>query len=318
MPRKRIIFSLLLLLLLLTGCDNKSDIVAQMDEQEVNIDEVFQQAKIDMKGQGYIDMMDMQLLEPKYSYQNNSTVKDTVDKRIDQINKLQPGLIKQYQARDAFDLLKKSGALLGIMKDQYAKDEYIKHEVTTASLRKLYNKKAGESINYSQIALQLSDFSNDKNKLNSAIADITKSIKNSKDIEATFAQLAAKYPGTSGSNGKQGTVNRDSISPAVLKLLDTFKENGHNTKALVDGPVYYFILRHDDGSRLSFAASKERLTDLQYDKANQANEHLSDYYTMLLRNKNKIKFYDRSAQNIYQAAQQIIMKAYREAKKGAN
>lgn len=316
MKKYKLSLGLAIPLLLLTGCNGNQDQVASMKEQTVNINEVFTQLKLDSKGQDYIDMIDTQLLEPQYGYDHNSTVKDTVDKRIKDINQLQPGLISQYQAKDGFDLLKKTGTLLTIMKEQYAKDYYIKNVVTDASLRKLYDQREGESINYSQIALQPGDFNNDKKKLGAAIVDVTKAIKNSKNIKQTFKELAAKYPGTGNVNGDQGEVSRKSINAKVLAKLDTYKENGHNSDAIIVGPAYYFVLRNDDGTRLSFAASKEKLTDLQYEKAKSDNENLADYYLMALRNKSHIKFANAGDQEIYNEAQRLIVKAYQDAQKG--
>lgn len=317
MSKNKLILTVMFALLLLTGCGAKPETVASMQEQNVSVDEVFNQAKLDSKGQAYIDMIDNQLLEPRYGYKHNATVKDSVDKRINDIKTLQPGLIGQYQAKDAFDLLKKTGGLLSIMKEQYAKDEYIKKEVNDASLKKLYDAREGETINYSQIVLRLQDFNNDRTKLSNALVDVTKTIKSSKDIKQTFKALAAKYPGSTNSNGDQGQVSRSSIDAKVLKQLDSFKENGHNKDAIIVGPDYYFVLRNDDGTRLSFAASKEKLTDLQYEKAKNANEHLADYYLMLLRNQSNIKFVNASDQAVYNEAQRLVNKAYLDAKKGS-
>lgn len=317
MSKNKVIFTAMFSLLLLTGCGAKPESVASMQEQNVSIDEVFNQAKLDSKGQAYINMIDNQLLEPRYGYDHNATVKDTVDKRINDINTLQPGLISQYQAKDAFDLLKKTGSLLSIMKEQYGKDEYIKNEVNDASLKKLYDAREGETVNYSQIILRLQDFDNDRTKLSNALVDVTKTIKSSKDIKQTFKELAAKYPGTNNNNGDQGQVSRGSIDAKILKPLDTFKENGHNKDAIIVGPDYYFVLRNDDGSRLSFAASKEKLTDLQYEKAKNANENLDEYYLMLLRNRSNIKFVNAADQAVYNEAQRIVNKAYLDAKKGS-
>ncbi|MDR3215523.1 MAG: hypothetical protein LBT75_04555 [Bacilli bacterium] len=296
-----------------------SAVVIKMANMEANTDEVFKEALSANKSQAILNIIDEQLLNKDYSYEKNDDVKTKVNEQIDQIKSNNPTLINEYGVKDEFELLKKVGSVIGIQRKVYAQDYYNKTQVTDKTLKALYDQRAGELINYKSLTLDLNYFSNDPSKLKSALEDVKAQLAkaNKDNITEIFDNLVKKYPPLQETTPYGEAVEREGVNATLLKTLDKYQYLEFNKEPIVIDQVNYFVLKNDKGERTPFAQSKDRLKELQYEKAVAANASLNDYYLVLLRNKASIKFKDEINEVRYQAANNKIISDYQKALKGA-
>lgn len=293
----------------------------EMGNKSVSENDRFTQAKLELSGEGLLSLVDAQLLEKDYGYDTNKDVKNEVDKEIANLEKNNPRVLDNYPGVESIkDLLIKYGSVLDIQRNIYAKDTYIKKFVTTKSLRNLYDNKAGEVTSYFIIRINEADFEDIETYTN-AIIDVEQQLAkaNSENVLTIFEELKKTYPGNDNDpNGERTGVAREEVDQEMLKILDGFKYLEFNKKALNDDISSYFILKMDDGKRLSFEESKDRLTQLQFDKAIEENQYLQMYLLNILRENNDIKFKSKSDQKIYDLTIKEIIRGYNAAKDGGN
>lgn len=293
----------------------------EMGNKSVSENDRFTQAKLELSGEGLLSLVDAQLLEKDYGYDTNKDVKNEVDKEIANLEKNNPRVLDNYPGVESIkDLLIKYGSVLDIQRNIYAKDTYIKKFVTTKSLRNLYDNKAGEVTSYFIIRINEADFEDIETYTN-AIIDVEQQLAkaNSENVLTIFEELKKTYPGNDNDpNGERTGVAREEVDQQMLKILDGFKYLEFNKKALNDDISSYFILKMDDGKRLSFEESKDRLTQLQFDKAIEENQYLQMYLLNILRENNDIKFKSKSDQKIYDLTIKEIIRGYNAAKDGGN
>lgn len=308
------------------GCSNKKDdnkqALATMANQTVNINEAYQQARVDSQAQGFFDVANARLLKEKYSYEKNAKVKDAVDKQIKEIEKNNPDILKEYGMKDMMELMVKSGSLLTIQEEQYVKDVYEKDFITNKSLKELYDNREGELTSYHVIKVGDADFEGDPAKVEAAKKEINGKLKDAtkENVKGIFEELAKTYPGADESNGAKDSVNRSEVeSEEVLEKIDKMNYLGFTRTGLEVGEDTYYLLKTDNAERLSFEASRERLRTLQYENATQNNPSLSDYLLAKLRDKNKVSLLNKVDQDVYDQATKKIMDDYKkneEAKDG--
>ncbi|WP_423364250.1 hypothetical protein [Mycoplasma sp. P36-A1] len=311
-----------LLLVGLSACSSAnaaSDALITMADQSVNKTEIFNQAKIDSKGEGFFDLIDSQLLAANYSIDKNNKVKEKVETQKKTILESNPDILSQYDVKDMDELVLKAGIILSAQREQYAKDQFNKEFVNDASLKALYDKKAGELVSYTVVELDETLFDNDEEKLKESVAKIkeTLSTVTAENVEETFTTLAKEYPGDESTitNGKKESVSRDDVDDKVLAKLDSLKYKEFTKDPVVDEDKYYFIYKSNNDERLSFEASKERLRDLQYEQATEANSYMDDYFLYKLRSGAKITFPNSKDQKTYNMAMAAIKTNYDDAAK---
>ena len=302
------------------GIKAADEIIATMGNKEVNVNEGFNQAKISSQGQAFFDLIDSEILNAKYSYEKNDKVKAEVDKEIETMKQSNPNAPSEYGVKDMMELMKKTGGILKIQRDQYTRDQYNKLYVTEESLRKLYDNREGELTSYAVIKFDANTYEGDTAKFDEDIKAVESKLASAtKDnVRDIFAELAKTYPGAQNDpNGERNEVDRSQVEPELLKIIDKYKYLEFSKQPHDIGGVKYFILKIDKGERMSFAASKQRLTDLQYDQATQNNQYLTEYLLVQMREKNKISFTSAVNKKIYDAAIKQVITNYNNAKDGA-
>ena len=292
-------------------------IVISMAKQQATTDEVFQQARINSRAEGFFNIINMELLEKKYGYDVNAKVKEAVDSQIKSIQASNPTAAKDYGVADEMELLRNTGTLLQIMEEQYVKDTYEKLFVTDKSLKKLYDKRAGELTSFILIKIDETTFEGDPAQLEAAKKDIEAKLATITEENAreVFEELVKTYPGVEEANGEQN-VKREEVDEKLLKEIDKLNYLGFTKQPLDIEGVFHYVLKTDKGERASLEASKERLKDLQFERATEENSYLADYLLVQLRKDNKINFKNEKDQKVYDAATQQIIADYNDAKDG--
>ncbi|MGL4382683.1 MAG: hypothetical protein ACRCTA_03095, partial [Bacilli bacterium] len=283
---------------------------------EVSIKEAYDYNRKQTIGQATSKIINKDLLEKDYGYKNNEKVKDLVDVEIRRIKESNPNLVKDYGVKDEYQLLDQSGQILSIMEKQYVKDLYIKENVTDASLKELYDNHEGETVSYYELKLSIADFEFDSKKYEDALNDVTKHLKDLKkgQEEEVFKKLVKKYPGAKNSpNGYKDGLNRESVNATLLIKLDTMQNHDYTKEPLEIETNKYFILKINNAQRDTFEVSKTRLSDLQYDKAIQSNQYLSEKMLLDLRNKQELTFNNPADEKEYQLYNKSIIDGYDKA-----
>lgn len=322
--------SILFVTFLLVGCSNNTSTnsIATMQDQSISADEMYNANKASGKADFIFNEVDTRILEEKYGYETNEEVKNQVDEQIktfkEQDKQQGSDTLKTFNAEDYLGAVKNSGYYVSIQRGVYTKDYYTANFVTDETLKKLYDSREGETVSYSMIKLDLVSFDYDSTKMDAAKTAIeTKLAASTADtIKNDFDTLAKEYKASDQSgftNGDQGEKPRSSIDEITLKELDNLKYLEFNKTAITGANgEYIFVFKTDADQRLSFEASKEKLTDLQYTNAKSENSYLDQMLLAENRKKHAVKLTDPNDQKMYDAKNQFVIDEYNTAKEEAN
>ncbi|MEG0364090.1 MAG: hypothetical protein RR543_02860 [Erysipelotrichales bacterium] len=319
---KRISLAVLLSVAVVGCSDDKAgaDVYGTMGKESASKGEIYNASRISSKAEGFFNLADAQLLEKDYGYKTNKKVKSEVDKQADELEKNNPEVIKEYNVKSALELLEKSGSVLGIQREQYAKDKFLKDEINDKKLKEMYDAKKGELTSYYAIKLSEDMFEGDTTKLDGKVKEIEAKLEGAKkdDVRKTFEKIEKEFEDQNdGTTGLQENVDREQINESLLKEIDKMKYMEFNKKAINIEDGKYFILKLDKGERISFDASKEKLKDLAFEDAKGANSYLVDYYALKNREANNVKMNSKIDQMVYDGASKAIIDNYNDAIKTA-
>lgn len=313
---KIILTFVLVLLVGVIGIKASSNILATMANKEVSVEEAFKQNILSDKGEGFFDLIDSTLLAKDYSYEKNSAVKSAVDVQIKSLKDNNINIVSEYDVKDEMEYLQKSGDLLKAQRDAYIKDQYIKLYVNNASLKKLYDERKGEMVSYSLIEIDDADLEKGSQNIEQAQKEIEEKLTNTQgeELKQAFIDMNAKY----NSSADESTYvlenqNRENVDAQTLKEVDKLKYLEYTKKPVTIDDKEYYILKTSKDDRISFDASKDKLTDLQFQDAMQANSSLGEYLLVKLREANKIEFKDNKDKQIYDARTSEIIADYNNA-----
>lgn len=314
--KKISIVFVLVLIVGIVGVKASSSILATMANKEVSVEEAFKQNVLSDKGEGFFDIIDSTLLAKDYSYEKNSAVKSAVDTSLKSLKENNPNFLSEYGVKDEMEYLIKSGELLKAQRDVYIKDQYTKLYVNDASLRKLYDEHKGEMVSYSLIEIDEADLENDSSKIDEAKKEIEEKLTNAQgeELKQVFIDMNAKYNSSADeSSYVLENQSRENVDEATLKELDKLKYLEFTKKPVTIDEKEYYILKTSKDERLSFDASKEKLTTIQFNDAMQKNSSLGDYLLVQLRQANKIEFKENKDKQIYDARMSEIIADYNKA-----
>lgn len=263
---KKKIAVLALAVLLVGGCgkvpklENGQEAVVTIKDGGISADQLYKELKNSLGLQSLITLIDTQILEKEYKDQikdAESNAKTT----IDQLKETYGGEDKLLTALQSYTNYSSISAYQNYVYLSYlqnlAIEDYAKSQVKDSEIKNYYKNNIVSDIEVSHILVtpSVTDKMTDDEKkaeeekaLKKAKEVLTK-LKDSKDIKATFTELAKEYSddaATKNKGGSLGYINKETLSETYDNLVTAaYKlKDGKYTTDVVKTPLgYHVVLR---------------------------------------------------------------------------
>lgn len=316
---KKIILSMLVMLLLLTGCgkvpvlSNGEEAVLSLDEGAISVDELYQEMKNRYALSVLIDMMDEKILDKKYPETDEEV--NYVNNKVSQVRSYYDYFYNtQYSSYEVFIQsqygVSTDNELKGLFALDYkrnqAVEDYAKSIVTNSEINKYYEEKTVGNIEASHILIT-ADYSDNATDDEKAAAE-QKALDTAKEIIAKlnngedFATLAKEYSkdGSASNGGAVGEFNRgdmvDEFFEAALKL-----KVGEYTKEPVKSEFgYHIILKTNQKEKPALDTVKEEIIEILAEEKVSDDANLSYKALIQLREDSGMTIEDKDLKKQYE------------------
>lgn len=316
---KKIILSMLVMLLLLTGCgkvpvlSNGEEAVLSLDEGAISVDELYQEMKNRYALSVLIDMMDEKILDKKYPETDEEV--NYVNNKVSQVRSYYDYFYNtQYSSYEVFIQsrygVSTDNELKGLFALDYkrnqAVEDYAKSIVTNSEINKYYEEKTVGNIEASHILIT-ADYSDNATDDEKAAAE-QKALDTAKEIIAKlnngedFATLAKEYSkdGSASNGGAVGEFNRgdmvDEFFEAALKL-----NVGEYTKEPVKSEFgYHIILKTNQKEKPALDTVKEEIIEILAEEKVSDDANLSYKALIQLREDSGMTIEDKDLKKQYE------------------
>ncbi len=263
----KILSLLTISLILVTGCgtiptleDGKEAVVTFENDDKISVDDLYNEVKANYALEQLITMVDTHIFESEF--------KDEIEDAKASATANIEGMIASYggeeellaaiQSSTNFSTIEAYEDYLYISNLQsHAIEEYAKDQITEDQIEKYYNEEAkGDvEINHILIAPAASSTATEEeiteaeDAAKAEINEIINALKESDDVEKTFAELAEEKSDdttTAADGGSLGKINYDSLDDSYNELIDAaheLKDGEYSTEVITTELGYHVILK---------------------------------------------------------------------------
>ncbi len=316
---KKLIVSMLLVVLLLTGCgnvpklSNGQEAIVSLGDEKISVDDLYEQMKNKYGLNVLIDMIDKQLLDKKYesSEEEKKYIKDMKEQTQLYYNYVYS---QQYSSYNAFILaqygVSSEDELDPIFSLDYKRnkevEEYAKKLVTDSDINRYYDTSIVGDMKVSHILITAdykdSDTEEVKTEAKNKALETAKEVITKLDEGKAFADLAKEYSkDSSASNG--GDIgyfndgdNEDEFFDAAKRL-----KVGEYTKEPVETKYgYHIILLTDQKEKAALDTVKDKIIKTLAKQKTEEDSNLTYKALIKLREENKIVIEDKEISKQYE------------------
>lgn len=302
-------------LILTTACGNPKlkngeEVIAKINGKEYTANDLYKE----LKGQyGYntvINWIDGEIAKKEVE------TTDEIKKYVDEAIEYYQGYAKSYQ----MTLPQFASSYLGLtginseedLREFLTKDrkltvaiqKHVASKIKDSEAKEFYDENYKEVYNYKQIIVTGEDAED-------TIKTIRKELKDSKDIEKTFDEMAEKY----SADKNKVTVKdatKDSVDEKVWKELKDLDDKEYS-KDITSGDNHYVILRQSKEKAKDFDDVKDDIKTKLAEKKLSADQFLSYDVLIELRNKYKIVLFDNDLKDGYDDFKKQLEDAKKQA-----
>lgn len=309
MKKFKIITSLLLTSMILTGCGNSKledgkELVLEMDGIKLSANDFYTKLKDKYGIATLVDQMDMSLLEKEY--ETSAEMKTQIESQILSV-KEQSGsdfnqAIKYYYGvnteRELYSYIEMT------LKKELAVRDYATAIITEDDIKKYYDERAIGDIKASHILIKptvtdtMTDAEKeeaDKKALEKA-KDIIKELDaNSKNITDKFKELAKKHSADEGSATKGGDVgffNKTEMVEEFEKEAIALKIGEYSKAPVKTKFGYHILLKVEQKEKDKLENVKDSIKTILVDEKVKNTTNINAYAMEALREEYKLKIYD--------------------------
>ncbi|MEG2283743.1 MAG: peptidylprolyl isomerase [Bacilli bacterium] len=326
---KKILLSLCIVLLLVTGCgkvsklENGKDAVVSFKDSKIAIDDLYNEIKDKYAINTLLDMIDTKILNDKYKAtdEEKTQVESQISTWIKSF-KTEQALLQQTQSAFGISTMEGLRSYLSLQyKRGKAVEDYAKGLVTDKDIDKYYNDKVFGDIKASHILIK-----------SGATDSMTAEEKATKDLEALnkakslieqlkagadFATLAKDNSGDEGSASKGGDLGYFTQGKMVAGFENAAKnlKNGEYSKEPVKSQFgYHIILKVDQKEKAPKDTLKDTIIETLSKNKLESDKTLQITALMELRKNAGMKIEDSSLKSQYDLLMEQTKKQATEAK----
>jgi len=316
---KKLLICTCMVLVLVTSCgkvpklENGQEVVVSMKDEDIAVEELYEEVKNTYALSALINMVDAKLLEKKYPADKEE--KEYVDAQLEQLEYSYKNsyYVNYYPTFKSFAVayfgvsdMNAVESLLGLQykKELYTED-YARGLVTDKEIEKYYKDEVIGDIKASHILIK-ADYKDDATTAEKEKA-YDEALKKAKEVIAKlnkgedFAKLAKEYSqdGTKDKGGDLDWFNKgtmvDEFEEAVIKL-----EKGKYTKEPVKTQFgYHVILKTDEKAKPKLEEVKEEVIEALAEEKMEKDASMQDKALIKLREENEIEIHDDTLKQQY-------------------
>lgn len=313
---KKILISLCLVLLLVTGCgkvpklENGQEAVVSLKNGDIAVDDLYNELKDKYAVSILIDMIDTKILNEKYETTEEET-KD-IDSKIKQMK-------SQYN-NDEAKFLSEIQRYFGVQNEQelrellsldfkrgLAIDDYAKSLITDDEINKYYEEKTIGDMKISHILIK--PVTNDSMTANEKTEAENEAYKKAQEVITKlnngekFSDLAKEYSDDTGSaenGGNLGYINRNSnMVDEFLEASIKLEKGKYSSVPVKSTYGYHIILKADQKEKPKLKLVKDDIIETLKDEKLDSDSKLQYQALIQLREDNKMEIQDDSLKSQY-------------------
>ena len=315
---KKLVVSMLLVLLLVTGCGktptlkNGEDAVVDLKEGAISVDDLYQEMKSKYALNVLLDMIDTKILNEKY--ESNADEEKYVTQMVEQTSLYYEYVYKSQYSSYAEFILAQYGVsteegLKNVIRLSYRRNlvakEYAKTLVSNSEINKYYDTDIVGDMKVSHILITV-DAKDDATDEEKATAkenayNKAKELITKLDEGSDFAELAKENSkDSSASNGGDiGYFNDGDNEEAFFEAAKKLKV-GEYTKEPVETKYGYHIIKlTDKKDKVALDEVKDKITTTLADKKIEEDSKISTKALIELRKKSNVSFEDKDLNTQY-------------------
>ena len=315
---KKLVVSMLLVLLLVTGCGktptlkNGEDAVVDLKEGAISVDDLYQEMKSKYALNVLLDMVDTKILNEKYT--SNADEEKYVIQMVEQTSVYYEYVYKNSYSSYAEFIQAQYGvsteaALKEVIRLSYRRNlvakEYAKTLVSNSEINKYYDTNIVGDMKVSHILItsDAKDVATDEEKATAKenAYNKAKEIITKLDEGSDFAELAKEYSKDSSSvnGGDIGYFNDGDNEEAFFEASKKLKV-GEYTKEPVETKYGYHIIKlTDKKDKASLDDVKDKITTTLADEKLEEDSKLSTKALIELRKKSNVNIEDKELSTQY-------------------
>lgn len=316
---KKILISMLLVLLLVTGCgkvpvlENGQEAVMTYKGGNISIDELYKEMKDTYALNTLINMIDLKLLTEEYP--SDDEEEDYIESKLEQLEySFKNSMYVQYYANfksfaKAYYGVSSMDAVERILSLEYKKqlytEDYAKTLVTDKEIEKYYNDSVIGDIKASHILIKADyDENASETEINKAYEEALKKanevltkLKNGEKFE----DLAKTYSqdGTKDNGGDLGWFNRGEMVSEFEDAAIKLEKGKYTTSPVKTKFGYHIILKTDQKDKPKLDEVKEDIIDTLASNKISADTNIQNKALIKLRKDNEITIEDSTLEKQY-------------------
>lgn len=316
---KKILLSMLLGLLLLTGCgkvpvlSNGKEAVISLDEDGISVDELYEEMKDKYALSVLIDMMDRKILDKKYPETDEE--KKYANDYVEQAHTYYDYLYSQrYSTYELYlineigvtsdDELKEQAALN--FKRNKAVEDYAKSLVTDKEIEAYYEEKTYGNIEASHILIT-ADVNSDatdeeKEEADKKALDLAKELIARLNNGEDFATLAKEYSkdGSAANGGALGEFGRDGMDEDFYEAAVKLEVGAYSKEPVKTQFGYHIILKTNQKEKPKLEEVKDEIIETLAEEKTIEDSRISNKALIQLREDHGLNIEDSNLKKQYE------------------
>lgn len=316
---KKIVISMLVVLLLITGCgkvpvlSNGEEAVITLDDGAISVDELYQEMKNKYALSVLIDMLDEKILANKYPETDDE--KSYISSTISQLQLYYDYYYNtQYSSFEIFIQLEYGANNTEELEEIFSLDykrnqaieDYAKSIVSDSEIEKYYNDKIVGNIEASHILIT-ADYEDDATDEEKAEAE-KKALEQAKEIIAKlnngedFATLAKEYSkdGSASNGGALGEFNRGDMVDEFFEAALALNVGEYSKEPVKSEYGYHIILKTAQKEKPTLESVKEEVIETLAEEKINSDDTLSYKALIELRKDSGMTIEDKDLKEQYE------------------
>lgn len=270
---KKKIVVLALCVVMISGCGSKIPTLSNGDEaivtlgdDMISVNSLYDNLKENYALEALVSMVDKQILESEYSDKLEEAT-ESAESSVTQLESYYgDDLLEAIQYYTSYTTIEayKESLYIGYLQN-LAITDYAKDQISEKEIKKYYKNDVVGDIKVSHILITSGatdditdeEKTNAENEAKEKINEVISKLKGSKDVEATFTELAKEYSedeSTKENGGSLGYINHGTLGDSYTELEEAaykLKDGEYSTEVITTELGYHVVLRLETKEKAS-------------------------------------------------------------------
>ncbi len=314
MKRRFLMMAGCLALVLTTACGNPKlkngeEVVVSVDGKQITANELYNEIKKDYGYSAALNLIDMYIADKEI--ETTDAIKEEAQTYVDQLKQMAESyemelkdVAAYYIGLSSNDEKEILNYAISSIKLSTAIENWIMENITDKEIEDYYNENYSEKISVRHILIKPEESDTDGKKALATAQDLIKQLKavDKDKLEDKFIELAKEYSddGTYENGGLYENFMKGEVVSEFWDASSALKDGEMTAEPVKTEYGYHVILRKSASAKPALNDSKEEIkTAIKNQKLDDTSSNIQYEAMIALREKYKIKFYDKDIESSY-------------------